>query len=288
MKTLIIFEKPNQEKQIMESKHLQSIIKDKNPTTVTMFFISNFVFEYPKNKKYNEYPLIEEVKYKNIPYLKELEEEYDQLIIATDPDYTGHYIAAQLLLNQYGENWKSKFKEIIIYDYYSEYSKNNSFIAQMEDFDKNVKNAESKYFFDYNYNLNSQVLFKEIINKLDLSKKNITITKYMTLSLWLIQKENLTDLHNIVRTINNYKGSGKYSDSRIGSPASLIKIINNLRNIGLISGEGITIKGEVFLNNLVKNTFDPDISQRLFQDKDQISKYIMKVFGRQKNKNKVL
>ena len=305
MKTLLIFEKRSQQRNYYANANFINYIQDKEITIVYTKMLTNYRFNYP-SAKYKEYPFVKETSYSNNQDYDyhELDEEYDELIIATDYDYVGMFSADKILSQKKGINWKSKFKNISILDTNHSHSieRELSFL-DISIFDNLVKEAKIKYYFDYTYNFNAQVFFKEILKKSIIGQnKHIGITKYMILSLWLIKNNDFNSHGDLLQQMSNYRGTGKFilearDNYSIGSPASIMPIINNLNELGLLTDfYKLSLDGELFLSKLVKQTFDPDLPMRInsFQKLDlktaynKIDKYILSTFTKQKNKNKAL
>jgi len=300
MKTLLMFEKKHQKELFLEMNEFTDLVGTLNPTIIITKMLTDYKFKYPR-ENYNKYPIVQNIEYKYVDSYPELNEKYDKLVVATDFDYVGHFSVHKILVNKLGENWREYFKEIVVINTSTFNSKtltdiNTDFKHNLSLFNKSIMYAERKYYFDYNYNLNSQVFFKEIIKKKNLSKIDIHISKYMLLTLWLIQKNSFKKETDILLFMNNYKGTGKYNKFPIGTPASISTILKNLRDLELIKDAQITKKGYEFLDSLVKQTFDPDLPMRIKSWANEensvvfekIDKYLYSVFSKQKNKNKAL
>jgi len=302
-KTLILCEKPSLKKNFFNNFDFLSFIEKKQIILIYTYTFAGYKFKYP-SLKYKEYPIIEEPLYINTSNqnYSEISEDYDELIILTDNDYEGSFAAYKVLMLNDKIDLKKHFKKITIFktnvlrqDFISSQIKNENFLSYNY-FSDRIKGAKIKYYFDYNYNRNAQVFFNEIIKKKKLSKVNISITKNMVLLLWLIKKEDMKSISKILKTLNNYNGTGKYEPFPIGSVASRGLIIRNLIDLEFITENGITKDGELFLSLLVKQTFDPDLPMRIeewkqMNEEDAYSKidsYIFSVFTKQKNKNKSL
>jgi len=235
-----------------------------------------------------------------------------------------------VLSKNISHNWKNEVK-----NYYPILVRNpdtikNNFNKQVVDndlelinknkkeFDKILIQGEIKRYFDYNYNLNSQVFFNEILkniyeknNLINKKPKNITITKYMVLTLYIISKidEKIKILDStIIKRMINYKGSGKFDNGYlgIGTPPSYFQIFKNLVDLNLIeeyekniytnSIYRMSFVGKEFLKLLNKKMIDPDINFRIsnWMDKpkeealEKINTYLNTQFSSQKRKNKYL
>ena len=299
MKTLLMFEKKSQKETFMKINNFIEIVGTTTPSIIITKMLTDYKFKYPQ-EKYNKYPIIQNIDYKDINSYPELDHDYDRLVIATDFDYVGHFSVHKILINKIGDNWRDCFDKIIVintnsYDSEETRTMNLDLNYNLSFFEKNINYAERKYYFDYNYNLNSKVFFNEIIKKKNLSKLNISISKYMLLALWQIRNKKLMSL-GIYDFMHNYKGSGKYEKRRLGSVASIGTIIKNLEDLGFLDNSGITANGNSFLDSLVKQAFDPDLPMRIdiFSNNpdpdvfNKIDKYLLNVFSKQKNKNKGL
>jgi len=235
--------------------------------------------------------------------------DFDEIIFACDPDITGvraFCFKFEKFFN-IGIDWKKKlFKKGIRVTALICYSGNQESLLRSYNerkeinISKKFKYLEENYikkdFFEYNYNLNAILFFK---NHIDLPEhlsgefdcvltKNHISTLFLVRSMAGISDDNLNHLMN---------------ENKIGSPVSRSVIIENLLKIGLVkeisdSKSGriyckykLTSAGEVFLNNLHKKVNDPylinvlykDISNKSISDfKIKYKKYLYEVFSRQK------
>lgn len=318
-RSLIIFEKKSQKEPFLKSKSFRSLIGNNYSCIYTMY-LSYFAFKYP-SLKYRDYPITQMPRYSErgsvslddlIPVVSQ---PYSRLIIATNYDYRGFFSAHNILVHKYGESWRKNFKEILVIptDDFSQDGISQSLLhidktkkERLSFFEQEIESAKVKYYFDYNYNLNSQVFFKEILLKRKiLVGASPTLTKYMIFVLWEI-KRNLPDIlvcgkgHSDTPTLLLPSHLLNYMQKKgIGSIPSMCAIVDNLTSMGLIDfsiPSVLTSKGEAFIPLLVKQTRDPHISERLkgFMSLEadeayaKIDAYILSVFGKQKNKNKSL
>lgn len=300
--TLIIFEKQSQQNIFLKNKHFNHLISGTENTFILTKTLTDYHFSYPE-KIYREYPYLSTPIYHNgkNSYATHFQKKYTNLIVATDPDTTGYYGVHKILFNELGNDWESHFDEIKILNTcrFPQEEEKVEFL-EYSFFKDLIKRACIKYHFDYNYNLNSQVFFKEIFKKLRIKSENLTITKYMILLLWDIKKNQPRSDAEILKYMRTYRGSGKYEACKMGSEPSFYQIFENLISLKLIErkdrGVAVSDIGEIFLDKLVKQTYDPDLPMRLRElsklslkeGVSKVDKYISSIFLKQKNKNKGL
>jgi len=142
-----------------------------------------------------------------------------------------------------------------------------------------------KDFFEYNYNLNSLLFFNNILKKINIDKNDIILTKNHISTLFLLQKENLTE-DLIIQLMNKRK---------IGQASSFAEIVYNLNILKLTQKRNelvsLSEQGELFLSFLHKKINDPYLNIRLQNDHKELSvedfkikyeKYLYEIFSKQK------
>lgn len=182
---------------------------------------------------------------------------------------------------------------------------------------------------EYNYQINANIFIKEVyqhifknqfknINELENTYNKNSITKYMLLLLFLLnKKEGNINEPVLLELMSRHKGTGKYQDPNInwigiGTPVSRMQIIENLYNLKFF--KKIKIKnrniielseeGKLFIQKLNKKLFDPDLPFRIHywattnnsiklnhnneEVFNKIDTYILSAFKAQKRKNKYL
>jgi len=335
---LLLTEKPAHDKLLLTNKIMKEYLKNNEYETYNTMMISTYSFKYPENIQYKDYPKTnniifnKDLKYKNEYYIenykkttKDFFSSFDELILSPDPDHTGVYSAIITLEETLGENWQKYFKKIIYLnlfnyqqDLLSEQLKNVLFL---EDKGKRLLENKNKFkffyeqgkikrYFEYNYNINSNIFFKEILKSLNI-KYEKTLTKYIIMTINYIYKEmeETFSESELLTKMSNYKGSGKYKNSNrifckgIGGVASRVTIIDILKNLSFLekdkNNKNILKKtkfGNNFYHKLHKKTFDVDLTYRLnnwmelpFEEaKDKIDKYLIDIFKKQKRKNRYL
>jgi len=145
-KILIITEKPSQQTSLLKSIDFNKHLENTEYKFYSTLMLTPYRFDYPKNKKYKEFPLVEDVKYtlknfkryeryKRHEYTsvdyenqkikhdnwiantsKEYFEQFDELILCPDPDHTGVYAAFLTLQQTLGLNWEESFENIYYFD----------------------------------------------------------------------------------------------------------------------------------------------------------------------------
>jgi len=343
---LLVLEKPSLYSEYMKNeKFREFILKYEIIKVFYSYPVFGQAFKYPHGLKYKDYPLVSNVEYKALNESNNSETndysiykdrllnsdhfETDDIAFLTDYDYVGiHHAYKNLELYWGTKDWECKYNNIYR-------SKVLSFSSPK--FDKNIKNmlldeptlkneianeyiyldnyGQIKRYFDYNYNLNANVFFNEIMKKKFSFTKNISITKYMILTLFLIDNElvkrykdgSLSEANIIVYLGSTYRKElykGKPCNVNIGTPISFCEIVKNLIKIGFVEKqEGL--KGDLvltplfheFLQLLNKRMYDKFLPVRLeewcstlsFDEaKIKIDKYLLDMFGHQKRKNNYL
>lgn len=337
---LLLVEKKGLIEPLMQTEMYSKFIDENNVKIAYFYGFGLWKFSYPSHIKYAQYPITKDVVLKPMDkndFAKQftssdsqslinsyqetiniLNESFDEIIIIADNDHCGAYYA-NYCLEYFKNDWKKTFfmkwnfiTFNSIYDIEENFKiqiidKNTQTIENMKkNFFELLNIGEIKKYFEYNYNLNSQVFFKEILKSLNINK-NITLTKYMVLVLHLIKNKKNIIITKLFQLMLDYKGTKKYRNYinenggfSIGSPTSRKKIIENLELLRLIEikNEIVNISelGKNFLNLLSKKSFDPDIHNRISSLCElnkaiafhKIDTYIKNMFNPQKRKNKYL
>jgi len=305
-KVLIITEKPSQNKVLFNNALFHNYISKKSGYEFySTIMVSSFVFDYPNNIKYKEYPKSNDLKYKINPSdfepgeLRYNEREkttfeffsgFDELILSPDPDHTGVYSAILTLEKVLGENWKDYFEKITyikLYSYSTEdlnkqfselFSNDNSLNKKHELFyDEWYRRGKIKRYFEYNYNINSNIFFKEILKNIGI-KVDFTLSKYTIMmfhKFYTMVGDNGISEVELLDSLNKHNGSGKYTqiDSiwcrGIGGPASRWQLTRYLEDLEFIERKVIST------NTIEKDIYDED---GIFIEKKIIKKEVLKIF----------
>ncbi len=122
--------------------------------------------------------------------------------------------------------------------------------------------GQARRWFTYNFNLNSLVLWGSEPH----------VTKFMLLALaWLALQEKPVSEGQLARRMQGRWQGPKYRDQNLGSPASILPIIQTLMTGGLVErdeddrGRGLrlTVKGREFMDRLHPDCIDHDLPGRL-------------------------
>lgn len=201
-------------------------------------------------------------------------ENFDEIIYACDPDYTGVRGFSFLFKMFFGYfNYKKQLKTKISTASFYSFSENdlkNEFNDRKDLInDLGFLGLEESYkkkdLFEHSFNLNSMVLFGDILRNIGIYQ-NIIITKNMLLTLMLIDSASKITDSNLVKQMEQ---------NEIGSNASRAEIIKILYDIGLvywgiyrekdknIQYNILTKEGIEFLDNIHPKVKDPKMAIRL-------------------------
>jgi hypothetical protein len=334
-KVLLLLEKPSQYELLLERDAFIEYLKNKSGYDVYYtIMISAFNFEYPKEIKYKNYPKTNDLKFRLRDVVIDTSSlqnntrtktkfnffsQFEELILCPDPDHTGVYSAILTLEKVLGDNWQQYFKKITYMKFISydrdiinkqidtllfDKIKGNKLNDKNKSFyEEWYKQGKIKRYFEYNYNINSNIFFKEILKTLNIQYE-FTLSKYMIMAFNFFYHEideKGIRAADFFKKLQDYKGSGKYKKSEdihswgIGGPASRCTIVERLIELELIEKRD-TIKynvkrksynpiteenttkivpelriekyfkselGEKFFNLLSKKTYDKDLVFRL-------------------------
>lgn len=229
-------------------------------------------------------------------------ESFDCCVIAVDADHTGTR-GVELFFNTYLQNYypssmieKKGMKRM--YPYAMDKLSLKKAEMNMEDiFEKNSKHRDyidhykNKDFFDYNFNINSLMIFEDMLKEVGCFNKHFIMTNFMIQTILLLKKEKSLPIVKILRMMEL---------SYIGSPISRNEIIEQLYEQGLIqklkqSNKGETVsltnEGLEFANLLHQKVKSLD-TKTLYEDiyklkhddfRDKYSKKLGVYFKKQRN-----
>lgn len=234
--------------------------------------ISYLTGSHKSGKIYKENDLFE---IKNT--VKEYIESFDEIIYACDPDYTGvrgFTLLFKMFFGYHEYKRQLAYKKIKI-SYLEINSLDEKFLKESydkrtdlildESFSNLIESYKKKDLFEYSFNLNSMVLFGDILRNIGIYEE-VIITKNMLLTLMLISNSNKLTESDLIHNMTN---------SNIGSPVSRTEIITKLYDIGLIyfgtykknkrdvRYHILTKEGELFLENIHPKVKDPKMSVKL-------------------------
>lgn len=302
-----------------------------------LFGFGLYKYKIPSNIKYKNYPIIKEKEYKRVTHIGDLKlkeyippnfkeklyikykinyvklSNYQELLnsknkvdflIYVDCDTTGVNVIDRLL-NDYWPKWKNEVNNVYINLFinpesiFNVFKNRNHFIK----YNELKKMGNIKYFFDYNYMINSMIFFKEILNYTN-NKEDIYISKNTILTLHLMWNEyynksfSFNDL--LIKMNNKFKFKSHYIGN-IGTPSSTYYILQNIFKLNIFDKideqtYSFNKNAITFISFFHKKTFDPFIIERLKnwqkldenEAKQKITKYLIEVFKSQKRKNNYL
>lgn len=225
---------------------------------------------------------------------------FDEIVFACDLDHTGvrgfdflfkyFYNIPNLKAFCHNNNIKLKsyeFKTI-----------HNLTINEPNKYIKNFNTSEkinnlriayiNKDFFEYNYNLNSLMLFNKIYFNIFKEYPEHILTKNFISTLFLFEHLEYIDINKILTSMRK---------KEIGHPASQNLIIEKMTQLRLIEKNNnsnsykITKEGRVMLSFLHRKVNDPHLTNRVYVDhhklsisdfKIKYSNYLSTVFSKQK------
>lgn len=314
---VIITEKPG------ISRHISPVAVELNPSSNITFVhtlaIGLYDFKYPRNLKMHDFPIILKPQWKprNLegnackPHqmikgelvamnltIQQVFANADKIIFALPPDRTGIH-AFQVLLSQCCSEvvLNQRIQAVVFHtlsakDIKSAFERNDS----TEDawFINGYKEAEAKKHFDYNFNVNSAVIFGEVLTTVGVDRSKFILSKYGLVILYYLRSvKQILDDELLSRMCNKWVGTGKYQGGNVGSVISRWEIIHQMIDVGLVKYDGrylkLAEKGELFLSKLHPDCCDLDLPFRLdlwfnegLTSIPKIDKYIRTLFGKQK------
>lgn len=155
--------------------------------------------------------------------------------------------------------------------------------------------AQTKRYFDWNWNVNAQAVLNLVARDAGLPASRYPLSKFnLQLLYWLRDNGNLP-LSKVIQAMTYWKGTGKYApSSHFGSAMSRVAIWNTLVEAGLALEDSrgrctLTASGALFLSKLHPGCLDADLPHRLHQwctlglpeSKKNIDRYLKTFFGRQ-------
>ena len=152
--------------------------------------------------------------------------------------------------------------------------------------------GEAKRFFDFNFNINSMVIFGECLRRVGVKTDYFYMSKYGLQLLYALKDANPLPEFKLQAMMAKWIGTGHYPPSELGSPMSRQDIIKGLINADLLKVENeeisITRKGISFLGELHPDCLDLDIPARIGHwqagwphNKNKMIRYLNTFFGKQ-------
>lgn len=160
-----------------------------------------------------------------------------------------------------------------------------------------IRYGEAKRYFDFNFNSNALGVFGRTLMGVGLDPARVQLSKYALQFVYYLHRQAAPLRWNdAIQAMNHWKGTGRYSPSRLGSSVSQGTIIRNMEQAGIIetsSGQNGTLRltptGAALLQALHPDCEDPDLPCRveawcgagLAAAQQAIDRYLRTFFGKQ-------
>lgn len=293
---------------------------DKQLYAITTTYIGLYEFRYPRGLSFNDFPYVAEPGWKarqtedgfsgsweirdgtaSKSYLEpsSLLREAETVWCAVDPDASG-VIAYHVLLTQCLSEAEATVPRPALRIYALDAESIESALRSCDSTANawfiEARNAGiARRFFDFNFNINSFSLFGVALRRAGVSESGmVTVSKYGLQLLYGLRGQAAASEGALVHSMQNWRGTGRYAPTALGSPASRDEILFRLQSAGLVvtkrdGGVLLSEKGESFLQQLHPDCCDPDLPTRLRQweaswpaSRPNIVRYLRTFFGKQK------
>jgi hypothetical protein len=155
-----------------------------------------------------------------------------------------------------------------------------------------LKRGEAKRFFDFNYSVNSLVLFGACLRNVGVDTSNYVLSKYSLQLLYFLNSSSDHHEWRLFSLMEQWPGTGRYGPSSLGSAASRAVIIEGLIGARMVErADGlvcISNRGREFLGQLHPDCQDQDLPARLAEwqsnwpsSRSNIERYLRTFFGKQ-------
>lgn len=307
------------------ARWLAPLITDKWPGrrvfAILTYYVGVYEFRYPRGLKMSDFPFVGEPAWKirdmlGLPHYPALELIDGQLInselsaldllrdnseiwYAGDLSHSGANAFDVLMAESLGVNISATaFPAIFIRALDSE-----SLISAIDagsstdspKFRECVAKGKAKRFFEFNFNTNSMAVFGDRLRKVGVDTDKFEIGKNSLQVLYWMRAQEGVETYSegkLVMAMYGWKGTGRYEQCEMGSPASQSLIVSSLTRSGLLARQGreifISDLGHAFLRLLHPDCEDQDLPARLHgwqadwpNSKPKIERYIRTLFGKQ-------
>lgn len=315
-KLVLVSESPNKAKKLataLSALNLNSIITIIHTSCGS--YKGPVVFDTPKHIKWAEFPYVSAPTYKvtlnyswhavqvapdgGVINISDAEAEADlksadEIWFGTDPDVHGEMLAYLMVEKIIGKKDIGRCKRITTRDF-SEEALSQALTSPLpyETSSSSVLYGLTKHYFDWNFNLNSLAVIGKTLRLAGCSK-NVFLSKYAMLSLYILDREPLA-AGKLAQQLQNWKGTGKYTERCGVSPVSMATIIDYLLSTHLVlkntdSQMELSNTGKKVLRFLHPDCCDLDLpfrlefwcSKGLSASRMEIDRYIRTFFGKQK------
>lgn len=304
--------------------HLSRTFPNSQITIVHCNYLGLLRPKLPRGRKFSEYPITIDLEWAPSERLKHprgtwvctvegdkaipvpgphdfsaLLDESDEVIYAADPDHTScrNFVAFLEFYGSREERMKQHRAAKILSWGEADLAGSFSDLVVFEDyFARPAQYGICKSYFDINYAANALVVFGSLLRSLGMIGSESYLSKYtLQLLFWFADQDKPHSKSHVFHALSHWYGTGKYHSTwnKMGSPASMGEIINNLKKMGLVdefsSRLFISEKGRRLVGALHPNCRDSDLlyrldewcNQGLVASKSKIDRYIRTFFGRQ-------
>lgn len=307
-----------------------------NITFVHAVPYGNFRFVYPRGLRMQDYPRISEPVHGLVdwsrwacePLVLDAEgrrtkvpmgahhfTDADLIVYACDPDHTGAVAFDVLMAVVFGDDraqdcpamWLAALDEPSIRRALAEMAPFHQVAA------RSLEYGHTKRYFEWNWNVNALAVLGDAVRRAGVPADAPPLSKYSLQVLYALRDELPMAEGQIVRLMTNWPGTGRYTYApgewrpRVGSPASVAQIVQNLVGAGLLAQLfpagwmgpleefrtppcrlTVSDRGRALLKLLHPDCEDPDLPFRLDAWCDAgpaanpaIDRYIRTFFGKQ-------
>lgn len=164
-----------------------------------------------------------------------------------------------------------------------------------------VRQGEARRYFDYNFAINALPVLGMLLRRAGAPASANFVSKNGLQMIQHLVREDASPMtrESLMRLMSEWPGSGKYGDHPMGSSMSHAKIIDDLRDAGLLQALPddedqpllleVTTAGRAFVASLHRGMKDPDLPHRMARwadewpaSKPNIDRYLRTMWGRQK------
>lgn len=323
MQVTIIAEKPSQGRWLLPQAHKHWPGAD--ITIVHAVPYGNIKFGYPRGLKYSEFPFLSEPVNRlrawndwccppvlsradgtstPLAMSAELITQADIILGACDPDSTGALAFDIIMAEVFGDDRAATCPSLRLLSM-DQKSIEKGFCDIRPFGESGAASLEwgyTKRYFDWNWNVNSQTVLGSVQRWLAVPENAPPMSKFALQLLYALKKLPPMTGGRLVQLMqSNWQGTGRYTYKknewrpRLGSPASVMTIVENLQAAGFVREVDsahnlkITELGLAYLAQLHPDCEDADLPFRLDEwckhglevAKPAIDRYIRTVFGKQ-------
>lgn len=228
-----------------------------------------------------------------------------EVIFACSSDPTGAHAFHVLLTQTLGEQAAQASHRLLPLMSLSQSAIVEAFYAERTTddpaFQALLRRAEAKRFFEYNFNVNSLMLFGKVLRAVGVEAPHFIMSKYVLQVLYWFERERRHgpfSFEQAMMHMENWSGwrplAPKPFRGVVGSPASRYQMLANLLDAGLLLCDekgllNISERGSNFILNIHTGCQDMDLPWRLHaweeewpESRPKIERYLRTFFGRQK------